>query len=377
MKLQSPRRDSVSCLMLSRQASRTLSRILPFGAIWLIFSTIYSLMERGMLGTLDYYPATGNPYDFKGTVFITAFTALTCGLLIGTVEVLWLNKIFIRRSFWQKVVFKTFVYLTFIITFLLLTALFFNAQALEASVFDGEVLQNTSLFFRNFAFWSIVLYIGSIISISLFFHEVNGNLGHGVVTNFFSGKYHAPKEEERIFMFLDMKSSTTIAEQIGHEKYFAMLREYFADLSAPIIEHAGEVYQYAGDEVIITWTLKSGLENNACIQCFFALKDELARHEAKYQAAFGIMPAFKAGLHAGKVTTGEIGVIRKEIIFTGDVLNTAARIQGLCNSYTVDILVSGDLISRLSPGASYQVSSLGEHELRGRGRKIEVFTVSR
>lgn len=361
--------------MLSRHAKRTLARIFPFGIVWLVFSLVYSLLERGMLGTLDYYPATGNPYDFQGTVFITAFTAFICGLIIGTIEVLWLTKIFIRRSFWQKVVFKTFVYLAFIIVFLLLTALFFNAHALEKSIFDQLILHNTFLFFTNFSFWSIVLYIGSIIGISLFFHEVNENLGHGVVTNFFSGKYHNPQEEERIFMFLDMKSSTTIAEQIGHGKYFEMLKEYFADLSSPIINYSGEVYQYVGDEVAITWSLKNGLHNNNCIYCFFALKDELKKREAKYKAAFGIVPDFKAGLHIGKVTTGEIGVIRKEIIFTGDVLNTTARIQGLCNSYGVDILLSGDLIKRLSLDQAFQIKSLGESELRGRDKKIELFTI--
>ncbi|HMV09395.1 MAG TPA: adenylate/guanylate cyclase domain-containing protein [Cyclobacteriaceae bacterium] len=362
--------------MLSRQTKRNFARIAPFGLIWLLFSVIYSLLERGLLGELNYYPATGNPYNFGGTVFITACMAVFCGLLIGSVEVLYLNRLFINRSFQQKVIFKTGIYLTFIILFLLMTTLLFNAYALQQNIFAPEVVRNTAIFFTNFAFWSVTFYIACIIGISLFFHEVSENIGHGVVTNFFSGRYHTPKQEERIFMFLDMKSSTTLAEQMGHGRYFTMLKAYFADLSAPIIDYSGEVYQYAGDEMIITWTLKKGLHNNACIHCFFALKQALQQHAEKYKLQFGVLPAFKAGLHAGTVTTGEIGVIKREIIFTGDVLNTTARIQSLCNAYNTDILLSGDLVRKLSADESFVVLSLGEVELRGRDKRLELFRVS-
>ncbi len=140
-----------------------------------------------------------------------------------------------------------------------------------------------------------------------------------------------------------MKSSTTIAENLGHVKYFEMLRAYYSDLSDPIIKYTGEIYQYVGDELVVSWKLKNGLQDNNCIECFFAMKAAIRKQTEKYNEKFGLLPEFKAGFHVGKVTTGEIGVIKKEIIFTGDVLNTAARIQGLCNLFEVDILISADL----------------------------------
>src|SRR4030095_4669483 len=133
----------------------------------------------------------------------------------------------------------------------------------------------------NYAFWSVAVYAAAIIGISLFYTEVSENLGQGVLNNFFRGKYHTPKEEERIFMFLDMKSSTTIAENIGHVKYFEMLREYFADLTDPIIEHVGEIYQYVGDEIVVSWKLNNGLQNNNCINCFFAMKSKIKAQARK------------------------------------------------------------------------------------------------
>jgi adenylate cyclase len=76
------------------------------------------------------------------------------------------------------------------------------------------------------------------------------------------------------------------------------------------------------------------------------------------------------------VTTGEIGIIKKEIIFTGDVLNTTARIQGLCNAYKTDILISADLMKVLYPDPLFQIKTLGENELRGRDEKIGLFTIN-
>ena len=361
--------------MLSPKTRRNIARIIPFGLIWLTAGVIYSLLERGLLGHLRYYPSTGNPYNFAGTLVVTIITASLLGLFFGALEIFYFSGLFARRTFTSKIVFKTLIYLCINIFFLLLNTLIYNSTTLDKSILDAAVWKNVMMFFFSFSFWSVEVYIAFVIGISLFYTEVSENLGQGVLHNFFVGKYHKPKEEERIFMFLDMKSSTTIAEKIGHVRYFEMLREYFADLSDSIVRHSGEIYQYVGDEVVLSWKLKNGLINNNCIRCFFAMKDEMRKQIEYYHAEFGLLPEFKAGLHIGKVTTGEIGVIKKEIIFTGDVLNTTARIQGLCNSYEVDILVSAPLMKKLNLHSQFQAQSLGEKELKGRGEKIMLYTI--
>ena len=193
--------------------------------------------------------------------------------------------------------------------------------------------------------------------------------------NFFTGKYHKPIEEKRIFLFSDMKSSTTIAEELGHIKYFELLKEYYSNFSDAIVNHSGEVYQYIGDEIVISWKYEDGIKNNNCINCFFAMKEALKNKADLYIATFGILPTFKAGLHMGAVTTGEIGVLKKEIIFTGDVLNTTARIQGLCNTFNVDILVSEDLIKSLELEPEFKINSVGVVELKGKNEHIALFTI--
>jgi adenylate cyclase len=363
--------------MLSPKNKRNISRIIPFALTWLMYSIVFSLLERGLLGTLTNYPSTGNPYHFGTAIFSAAITAITSGILIGTIEIVYINKLLIRKSFLKKIIYKTSIYLGIIILFLLVNRVIYNSIELRTGVFTKLVWIRTGQFFFNYVFCSVAVYITTVVGVSLFYNEISENIGHGTLANFFTGKYHAPKEEERIFMFLDMKSSTTIAESLGHVRYFEMLREYYFDLSDPIVNYSGEIYQYVGDEIIVSWKLKSVLENNNCIQCFFAMKEALRKQTIKYNEKFGLVPQFKAGLHSGKVTTGEIGVIKKDIIFTGDVLNTTARIQGLCNSYKVDIVISGDLINELDISAQFQIKNLGENKLRGRDEKIELFTISK
>jgi adenylate cyclase len=361
--------------MLSPKAKRNISRIIPFGVIWLLFSLVYTYLEKGFLGELNYYPATTNAYSFAQNLFFIPVFALIAGLLTGAFEVLYLNKRLLKMSFTRKIAFKVIIYLALIVSFLVCLTVTTTAIELKSSVFDKTVWASAKAFFSSNSFLSVSVFMAVAIFISQFYNEVSENIGQIVLMNFLTGKYHRPTEEERIFMFLDMKSSTSIAEKLGHAKYFEVLKACFADLSDPIVDFSGEIYQYAGDEVIVSWPLHKGLMHNNCLRCFFAMKQSLRNSIKKYHEQFGLLPEFKAGLHLGKVTTGEIGVIKKEIIFSGDVLNTTARIQGLCNAYDVDLLLSGSLIKQLGPDPRFEVKSVGVNVLRGRDEAMELFTI--
>lgn len=128
--------------------------------------------------------------------------------------------------------------------------------------------------------------------------------------------------------------------------------------------------------MIVSWKLKDGLKNNNCIECLFAMKRALENHAEKYERKFGILPAFKAGLHFGMVTAGEIGSLKKKIIFTGDVINTSARIQGLCNHFGTNLLVSEDLAKILQLPATYEIRLVRENLLKGRSKIMEIFSIT-
>jgi adenylate cyclase len=369
----SHRIDSIPFQMLSPKTKKNIYRIIPFSVIWLVFSIVYTMLEKGILGDLSYYPSTGNPYHYARNIFVTPVSALIAGTLIGTLEILYFNKWFVEKSFSRKILYKSLIYLAIILVFLVTTVI--ASSGAQYFIFGKQGWENVWVFFTSYSFLSVMLYISAIILVTQFYTEVSENMGLGVLNNFITGKYHRPTQEERIYMFLDMKSSTTIAESLGHIKYFKMLSDYYSDLTDPVIKYSGEIYQYVGDEMVVSWKLNNGFQNNNCIKCFFAMKEAIKKQASKYNEKFGLVPSFKAGFHLGKVTTGEIGVIKKDIIFTGDVLNTTARIQSLCNDYQVDILISGELIKKLDLGSRFRSKALGVTELRGKDEKLELYTI--
>ena len=110
-----------------------------------------------------------------------------------------------------------------------------------------------------------------------------------------------------------------------------------------IRSNCGSVYQYAGDEVVLSWPKKKEIESGAAIRCFFAIRDYPDSRKDYYKSTYGVQPVFKAGVHVGWVTVAEVGVLKREISYHGDTLNTAAPIEGRCNDLQSDLLISGSL----------------------------------
>lgn len=218
--------------------------------------------------------------------------------------------------------------------------------------------------------WSLIVAATQLVL------QVNSKFGQGAFWNIIRGKYNTAKEEERIFMFLDINSSTTIAERLGNTKYHDLLKEFFADVTSPIIENKGEIYQYVGDEIVVTWASGDQVQYRNCIKCFFEIKLHIERHREKYLSNYGLVPSFKAGIHYGKVTVGEIGIIKRDITCSGDVLNTTARILSMCNELDKELVVSGELVSKIHALNNYYVTqSLGHIKLKGKEKELLLISI--
>ena len=209
-----------------------------------------------------------------------------------------------------------------------------------------------------------------------FMEDVNTLLGQNVLLNFITGRYYAPLLESRVFLFLDMEGSTGLAERLGPLEFHRLLNRFVLDLTQPIVAARGEIHRYVGDELIATWKLEAGIANFRCVAACFAAIDQLARHAPDYRREFGVAVAVRAGLHCGPVVTGEMGSVRKEIVFLGDTVNTTARIQELCRETGDRVLASADLIDRLELPPGIAKRSLGDLRLRGKGADLALYTLT-
>ncbi|MTI39190.1 adenylate/guanylate cyclase domain-containing protein [Fulvivirga lutimaris] len=240
---------------------------------------------------------------------------------------------------------------------------------------DVAGLNLTNEVWDNIFYLLLMYYFFMAILIS-YINQVNKKYGPGVLLPLLLGRYRNPREEDKIFMFIDLKSSTATAEKLGHFKYSSFLRDYFDDINEILLPYRAQVYQYVGDEIVVMWPEQEGLINNFCVTFFFACKQQFKNRAEYYLSKYGIVPEFKAGLHSGRVSAVEIGEIRKDIAYHGDTLNTTARIQSICNEYGKDFLVSDHLINKINLNGSFKVEKVGDILLKGKKEKVAISSVS-
>jgi len=126
---------------------------------------------------------------------------------------------------------------------------------------------------------------------------------------------------------------------------------------------------------VVTWTVEDGLRQGNCLRCVFLVTEQIHDRRDRYLARYGIVPAFKAGLHGGSVVTAEIGDIKKDIVHSGDTVNTAARVEAQCRPLERRVLVSGELLGRCRLPAELEVEDMGAHELRGKAGATHLYSL--
>lgn len=361
---------------LTPMLRRKLTSILPFGIIWLVNGLLFLFVEYAVISIME--PQSGPQSAITISPKIVVFASISIffiGCLVGFLEVSFINKFFVKWTFIQKLLGKVLMYGMFFFSIIFIFYMLAASIEMKQSVFSTAVFNRYLIFLFSITNISTFVQIAFSLLTSLIYAEIEDNLGQSVFLNFFTGKYHKPIEEERIFMFTDMKDSTTIAETMGHELYFEFLRHYYNDLSSAIINSYGEVYQYIGDEIVISWDLARFQAVEHAIECFFEMKRALITKQNWYVHQFNMFPDFKGAIHLGKVTTGEIGALKKEIFFTGDVLNTTARMQGLCNKYKTDLIVSKQIVEDVRDKHNYVIDFVGTTLLKGKKKSIDLFTL--
>jgi adenylate cyclase len=113
-----------------------------------------------------------------------------------------------------------------------------------------------------------------VVGANLLF-SVNDLLGPGLLFAFAAGRYYEPRIKERALLFIDIRSSTAIAERLGELSYLKFLNRFIADVSLGVAESGGEIHKYVGDEVIATWRLAPGVNEARCVCACFAALDRL------------------------------------------------------------------------------------------------------
>lgn len=337
---------------------------------WIIANILLTLLTYLQSQIFSY------AYNIKivGRLGPTLITAVIFGVLYGVILGLtgyYSDKKLLRnQSLGKVIVFKTLISLSVLILILALLRYAFFDSLISPPL--GISLNEES--WRLLFFLLLIYYFFMTLVIS-FINQVNKKYGPGILVPLLLGRYRNPKEEDRIFIFMDLKSSTATAEQLGHLKYSSFIRDCFSDINEVLYPFCAQVYQYVGDEIVVTWPEREGIRNHFCIEFYFACKRQFRDRAEYYITNYGFLPDFKAGAHTGTVTTVEIGEYKRDIAYHGDTLNTASRIQSVCNEYNKSFLISKSLVDKAGVHPNMKTQELGMILLKGKTTKVGLVSV--
>ena len=240
----------------------------------------------------------------------------------------------------------------------------------------GELIAGLPPESARASFWSGFIYSAAVSVLFNFGFAITNLIGARSLLNFLTGRYHAPVEENRFVLFVDIAGSTGLAERLGGVGIHRFLARTFRLLTDPVVDYRGEVLNYIGDEVIVTWPEESGAIDSRPLRCFAAMREALSRAAGQFESEFGAVPRIRGSLHYGPVIIGEIGEVKTAIVFNGDVMNTAARLEELSRNVDGGFLASRAAMARFNSAPPFAVCDLGRLEIRGRADGIDVVGIA-
>ncbi len=185
------------------------------------------------------------------------------------------------------------------------------------------------------------------------------------------------REVEVTVFFSDIRSFTTISEQLGSpQKLVSFLNDYMTTMAASIIESRGTIDKFIGDAIMAYWNAPNHVEHHADKAVQSALH-QLALREGlseQFVAKFGVHLDFGIGLNSGVVTVGDIGSIgRSDYTVIGDAVNLASRLEGICKHYHVHLIISEFTYEQLQE--AYVIRELDTVRVKGKLKPIRLYEV--
>jgi len=303
---------------------------------------------------------------------LSTFMGIDMALAIGFLEFY----VFPRWKHLSFLKFTIYKYLLLILTIVFLGILIY----IGSEYFDNNksvltLLANIPELLGSGLFLSGIIYT---LLFSIFFNvlkTISHYLGPQAVASALLGRYQHPAEEDITFIFIDLKSSTTIAEKLGHVQYSLFIDKCFQKLTESIYKFDATVYQFVGDEAVLLWKTKNASKTVAPVLLYYDFLNRLNEEQEFFLSKFQEIPHFRASIHAGMVTVTEIHSVKKDIVYHGDVLNTCARIMAQCSQFDKDLLVSSIIADWLKSNEAYSAMLLDHIILRGKDSPTSIFEV--
>jgi len=171
----------------------------------------------------------------------------------------------------------------------------------------------------------------------------------GVLDNSISTELGGTRQEITA-LFTDVRSFTTIAENAEPDALMHQTSRYFTALTDVIMSNGGTVDKFIGDAVMAFWNAPNAQPDHCERACRAALQAKRANEVINREFEKEGLPIFytRFGIHAGEAVVGNLGSSeRMNYTALGNVVNLAARLEGLNKQYDTQILVSESVYNRV------------------------------
>lgn len=173
-------------------------------------------------------------------------------------------------------------------------------------------------------------------------------------------------------MFADMRSFTTMSEQIRPKDNFHLLNDYFARMEPLVKAHGGFIDKYIGDGIMALFHQETDAAVQAAIGMMNSMKpfNEDRRLQGFPPIRIGI------GLNTGRLMLGIVGgENRMEGTVISDTVNVASRLEDLNKRYGTSILLSDQAYESLQQPERLAVRRLDRIKVKGKTRSVDLYEV--
>lgn len=346
--------------MQAKKIIHYIREILYIIIIWVLvtlfylFIKFYDIPDETVSALYELAPATSKKWIYEISLKMALFTGFILGLLHVFVYPLFertKNRVF-------KIVFRGLLFTVLSVATILVILYLHSDQPIQNHL-------NAFTLFRKDLVLNIFIYMFLTEQIIGLFLLLRRSLGGQFFLNMIADTYRNPKEEMRVFMFLDMQDSTPIARQMSHVKFSRYIQDCFLDLSDTVISYGGSIYQFVGDEAVITWKVSSKFDYSECVDLYYAFAQRLHERAAYYSEKYNNQPVFRCAIHSGTISTALVGDYKKEIAYHGNVLNLCARLQAECGRNDAYVMVSEDFYRHIADVGKYNAERIVMDSLKG------------
>jgi class 3 adenylate cyclase/tetratricopeptide (TPR) repeat protein len=175
-------------------------------------------------------------------------------------------------------------------------------------------------------------------------------------------------------LFADVSGSMDLAEQEDPEEWRKIMQRFFAMLAETVTRFEGTVDKFTGDGIMAIFGAPVAHEDHARRACFAALQmlDDVAAYAAELRRAKGLNFSTRIGINSGEVVAGAIGGGDGSYTAIGHTVGLAQRMEALAEPGTAYLT---EHTAKLAHGF-LDLSDLGEFEIKGASRPVQVFQLA-